>query len=386
METNFDINLYVIKTKGKDYILPYFMDGVLDLTKFMNMVLYKDLLFHNEPKRVTDVRSKKRVSRLGVHIERLHGYSQLYSSGYAFSPLIEFFFEQYRKHLIKESAMLLDEFDPSGFSSDLFNDFVVTMRREAVATKLKKRIIDWNRKFELSLQRVVEFEDKLFERYARLMVIRLDFDYHKAIFTDDELEQALDEAVRRKESDLADYLSGADISMSRAIEGRITLDEVQKDRDRFFGNMKGKPSLFKHLVGYVWRIEYTRIAGYHMHVMLFFDGAYVQKHEYYAQEIGCYWRDVVTEGRSYFENCNRKKAEYGDKWALGQIDRLDADKRGKLVNALGYFCKMSQIVHVMPYPKCRLFQSVFTRRRRNVTGGRPRTRGLTGADDPRSGC
>ncbi|MFC3532019.1 inovirus-type Gp2 protein [Vogesella facilis] len=386
METNADINLYVIKTKGTDYTLPYFMNGVLDLMKFMDLVLYKDLLFYSEPKGVSGISAKKRISPLGMHIEQLNRYGQLYSSGYTFSPLIAFFFEQYRKHSIKDHVLTLDQVDPYGFDSALFNDFITTMRCEAAATKLKKKLIDWNRKFELSRKRMAEFEAKLFKDYARLMVIRLDFDYHKATFTEEELQGALGEAVRRKERDLADYLTGADITMPGAIEGRVTLEEVQKDRDRFFGNMKGKPSLFRHLVGYVWRIEYTRLAGYHMHVMLFFDGAYVQKHEYYAQKSGEYWRDVITEGRGYFENCNRKKSEYGDNWALGLVDRRDSDKRGKLLHAMGYFCKMSQIVHVVPYPKCRLFQCVFTRRQRKGAGGRPRTRSFVGADNQRPAC
>lgn len=376
METNADINLYVIKTNGRDYILPYFMDGVLELMKFMNLVLYKDLLFYNEPKEASRVSAKKRISVLGMHIEQLNRYGQLYSSEYTFSPLIAFFFEQYRKHSIHDCALTLDKVDPDGFDSELFDDFIRTMRCEAAARKLKKAIIDWNRKFELSRIRMAAFEAKLFEKYARLMVIRLDFDYRKAIFTEEELKIAIDEAKKRKESDLINYLAGADPTLSGAIEGRVTLQEVQKDRDRLFGNMKGKPSLFRHLAGYVWRIEYTRLAGYHMHVMLFFDGENVKNHQFYAQEIGNYWRDVVTEGRGYFENCNRNKSRYGEAWALGLIDHWDGTKRDKLRKAMEYFSKMSQIVHVMPYPKCRLFQCVFARRQGKKAGGRPRTRGF----------
>lgn len=382
---NSSVNLHVIRSKDVNYTLPYFMDGIVDLMRFMDMVVYKDLLFYMEPTRGKGTRMRK-VSPLGEHIERLHIYSQLYSSGYTFSPLIAFFFEQYRKHPIKDWALVLNRFDPDGSDSELFNDFVTTMRREAVATRLKKRIFDWNGKFEESSDRLVKFEAELFREYARLMVIRLDFNYHKAIFTDKEVEDLCAELVERKECDLDDYLAGADISVPGTIEGRIVLEEVQKDRKRFFANMKGKPSLFKHLVGYVWRIEYTPGAGYHMHVMLFFDGEHVEKHEYYAQEIGCYWRDVITQGRGYFENCNRKKSDYGDNWALGRIDHWDYAKRDKLRKAMQYFCKTSQIVQVVPYPKCRLFQTVMIRRQRKGAGGRPRTRGVVDAANQRPAC
>ncbi|MDO3558648.1 YagK/YfjJ domain-containing protein [Ralstonia pseudosolanacearum] len=382
---NAGINLHMIRSQDVNYILPYFMNGIVDLMKFMDMVVYKDLWFYLEPSGVKG-RPVKKVSPLGEHIERLYTYSRLYSSGYTFSPLIAFFFEQYRKHPIKDCALLLDTFNPDGSDADLFNDFVATMRREAVATKLKKRISDWNGKFEESRDRLVAFEAELFREYARLMVIRLDLNYHKAIFTDKEVAEFYAEVVERKERDLADYLAGSDISTPGTIEGRIALEEVQKDRKRFFANMKGKPSLFKHLVGYVWRIEYTRGAGYHMHVMLFFDGENVDKHEYYAQAIGCYWRDVITQGRGYFENCNRKKSSYGDNWALGRVDHWDDAKRDRLRNAMQYFCKTSQIVQVVPYPKCRLFQTVIIRRQRKGAGGRPRTRSVVGADNQRPAC
>lgn len=382
---NANIHLHTVKTKDVNYILPYFMDGIVDLQKFMNMVIYTDLWFYLEPTGVNG-RPVKKVSSLGEHIERLHKYSLLYSNGYTFSPLIAFFFEQFRKHPIKDYTLVLDKHDPDRFSYELFNDFVTTMRREAVVTKLKKKISDWNGKFKESRDRIAEFDAEIFNEYSRLMVIRLDFYYHKAVFTEEEVEKLYAEEVEQKARDLSDYLDGADISTPKAIEGRIALEEVQKDRKRFFANMKGKPSLFKYLVGYVWRIEYTRGAGYHMHVMLFFNGEFVDKHEHYAQEIGRYWRDVITQGRGYFENCNLKKAKYRDAWALGRIDHWDGAKRGKLRKAMEYFCKTSQVVQVVPYPKCRLFQTVIIRRQRKRAGGRPRTRSIESAENQRPAC
>lgn len=379
-EMNSYINLYAIRgSDGVNYIMPFVMNGIGRLMKFMTGVIYGDSLFHTEYKR-QDGRYGKTISSIGNHLESLHSYSQIYSSDYKYSPLLGFFFEQYRKHPIKDYALTLDKHDPEGFSADLFNDFVTTMRSDAFNINLKKRVANWISKPQKNMERLDEFEALLFDRYARLMVIRLDFNYYKATFSPEEIDKILSESRRRNECDQAAYLAGANISMSRPIEGRIALEEVQKDRERLFANMKGKPSLFKHLVGYVWRIEYTREAGYHLHVLFFFDGAYVQKHEHIAQEIGCYWRDVITQGRSYFENCNRKKSKYGDDWALGQIDHWDAVKREKLRKAMQYFCKTSQLVQVVPYRGCNLFGSGFTRRQRKVSGGRPRTRGMVGSN------
>ena len=368
------IDLRMIRGKdGVIYMKADAIHGIDQLAKFMEKVIYGKELFYTEYNMANGVQ-RRTVSSLGRHVERLHTYSQLYSKDYTFSPLLEFFFEQYRAHRIKDYVNALWEDDFESVSADLFNDFVTTMRTVAVATKLKKKISDWESKFEHNEDRLKAFEKKLFERYARLMVIRVDCNYHKAFFSPEEVKQMLDEEESQRERDQADYWAGKDISTPRTIEGRIALEEVQKDRERLFARIKGKTSLFKHLVGYVWRIEFGKDAGYHLHLMFFFDGAHVQKHEHLAQEIGNYWRDQITEGRSYFENCNRKKSLYGANWALGEINHWETGKRERLLNAMQYFSKTNQLAHVMPYKGCNLFGSGFTRRQRGVIGGRPRTK------------
>jgi len=378
------INLHVIRgVNGVKYIMPYFIDGIDRVMKFMRGVVYGNTSYHTKYIR-KDGRKGRVISSLGRHLESLHGYSQIYTSECTFSPLITFFFEQYRKHPIKDYFTSLDAHDE--FSVELFNDFVTTMRKNSVVARLKKKVSDWERKSNKNMERLDEFESELFERYARLMVIRLDFNYHKATFTPEEVERQLAEAMKRKERDQASYSSGEDISTPQVVEGRIALEEVQKDRVHLFANMKCKPSLFKHLAGYVWRIEFTREAGYHMHVLFFFDGSQVQKHEHLAQEIGYYWQDVITEGRSYFENCNTKKSRYGDDWALGKIDHWDNVKRGNLRKTMKYFCKTNQLVQVIPYEGCHLFGCQLACRQNKGRAGRRRTKGTVAADHQRSWC
>lgn len=381
---NSDINLHVIRgVNGVRYIMPYFIDGIDQVMNFMRGSIYGEMSYHTEYIR-KDGRKGRVISSLGRHLESLHGYSQIYTSEYTFSPLITFFFEQYRRHPIQDYFTSIDAYDE--FSIELFNDFVRTMRKNAVTDKLKKKVLDWESKSNKNMERLIEFEADIFEGDARLMLIRLDFNYHKATFTSEEVECQIAEAMRRKERDQANYLAGKDISTPQVVEGRIALEEVQKDRKRFIANMKGKPSLFKHLVGYVWRIEYTRQAGYHMHVLLFFDGTEVQKHEYLAQKIGYYYQDVISEGRSYFENCNTKKSRYGDDWALGQIDHWDGVKRAKLRKAMQYFCKKNQLVQVIPYEGCHLFGCQLAHRKRKGRAGRPRTKGIVAADHQHLRC
>lgn len=376
-----DINVYSLKaTDDKHYILPTYLEGIHSAMRFMKRVIYGKELFYTEYITVNG-KSMRTVSSLGKHLKDLHVYSGLFSKDCTFSPLLTFYFDEFRNHQIR------DYFPPS-YGHDhhgvgLFNDFVASMRENAMTKKLKKLVADWESKPKKNMERLSTFEATLFERSARVMAVRLDFNYHKATFTPEEIDRIVLEAVMQKESDQDDYLAGQDVSKPRVIEGRIALEEVQNDRKRFFTNIKGKPSLFEHLLGYVWCIECGRAAGYHVHVMLFFDGSRVEKHEYIAQEIGKYWQNAITNGRGYFENCNLKKKKYGDSWALGAIDHWDTIKREKLVNAMSYFCKTNQLVQVVPYAGCRLFGCGFIHRQCKVRGGRPRIKGVGKCDNQR---
>lgn len=309
-----NINSYSLKgTDGKHYILRSHLDHIYGAIQFMRKVIYDQELFSTLYTTATGIR-KTTISSLGKHLKCLPNYSYLFSKDYCFSPLLVFFFDQYRKHPISDYLPPLHGHDRLGV--DLFNDFVTTMRKNAIAINLKTRVADWESKSKKGIKRLKKFEADMFNRHARVVAIRLDFNYHKATFTPAEIDRIFLEAAIQKERDQAGYVAGDDILTARAIEGCVALEEVQNDRKHLFNNMKGKPSLFKHLIGYVWCIECAKEAGYHMHVFLFFDGSEVKKHEFLAQKIGCYMRDVITQGRSYFENCNRKKAEYGDLWAL----------------------------------------------------------------------
>lgn len=366
---NNEINLYALKSaEGTAYVMPYALNKIDQLWTFMRLVVYGEMTFYSDNLRKGKAFSS--VSPLGLHMTRLCEYSELYSKDYQFSPLLDFFFEQYRSHPIKDYCMMLEGSDLDSVA--LFNGFIAAMRLEASKVKLKKKVADWESKAKKNKKRLEEFERRLFQRYARLMVIRLDFNYHKAEFTDAEIEAALEEKAALKKRDLEEYLAGDDLTGKRVWEGRISLEEVQKDRKRLFTNLKGKRSLFEHLVGYVWRIECGREAGYHLHVMFFFDGSQVHKHEYLAQEIGKYWRDVITDGRGYFHNCNLDRRRYGNASALGEVNYWDIKKRENLRQAMTYFCKSNQVVQMLPYPGCRLFGTGFSHREREGRAGRPR--------------
>jgi hypothetical protein len=316
------------------------------------------------------------LTPLGQMLPLLKRFSELYSRGHKFHPFLAFFFEEYRKHPIKDCGDCFhSEITVEGKKvSDIFDDFIATLRAKALAVNLRKKGSDWDSKFRKNLKRLRKLEADMHRRHARILAVRLDLHHKATHFTEEELHKHIEAEARRQEADQAAYIAGADLDAWEPVVGRVPFETVQRDRERLFANMKGKPSLFKHLVAYVWRIEFTPGAGYHLHIALFFNGSRVQNDEWLAQQIGEYWRDVITEGKGRFHNCNRDWSKGAPNYALGIINYTDHAKRSALLSALEYLCKLSQQVLVLPYEGCKLFGAGFVHRERKNGSGRPRSK------------
>ena len=128
----------------------------------------------------------------------------------------------------------------------------------------------------------------------------------------------------------------------------VTFEEVKADLYRLLSN-KRHNAMFKHLVGYVWKLEYGDMKGHHYHLLLFFKGSEVNGDFKKGREIGEYWRDVITKGRGYYFNCNGKKNDYAH-LGIGMIHadkEEDAHLRFNLIHyVLPYLIKSDQYLKV----------------------------------------
>ncbi|HDZ8848468.1 inovirus-type Gp2 protein [Aeromonas veronii] len=148
-----------------------------------------------------------------------------------------------------------------------------------------------------SLRRYV---NGLFGRYARLLVLRVDL-YYKT--------ECLDE---------------------------LSIEEIIKHKKALF-KTRGKGVLAANWVGYVCRLEFAPLTGFHFHLAVFMNGAYFQRDVYYADAIIKEWLRL-TGNRGRGHNCNQKKAEYRE-CGIGMVGHADKTKRGYLQKALAYLTK-----------------------------------------------
>ncbi|MEE9929629.1 YagK/YfjJ domain-containing protein [Microvirgula aerodenitrificans] len=163
-----------------------------------------------------------------------------------------------------------------------------------------------------NLTSLATYLNRLFDVYSRLLVIRIDlhFDY--------------------------DYDAWWDITIAK------------KHLNDLFNNMRHN-MLFKHKVGYVWKLEHGQSRGNHFHVVLFFDGHYVQRDEWLSHQICRYWADVITKGYGTFDNCNANKDRYTNP-CTGLIDYHATAKRQCLLHALSYLAKEDDTIRQLHRP------------------------------------
>lgn len=138
--------------------------------------------------------------------------------------------------------------------------------------------------------------DKLFAKYARLLVLRIDFGYSRP---------------QNRPGHYFSEMKPGDVQ------------QVQRDRDaliRYF-----QTDLREHgLVGYMWKVEWQDIKGFHFHTLLFMDGSKVRNEAAIGRYVEAHWKDV-TEQQGYTWNCNLDKSKYGQKLGVGMIHASDEE-------------------------------------------------------------
>ncbi len=138
-----------------------------------------------------------------------------------------------------------------------------------------------------------------------------------------------------------------DCSFKEEHQTAISFFDISYYLQRLWKNRRHN-SMFEHCLGWIWRIEYAEDCQYHAHLLFIYNGHNVQSDVYYADLIGGYWSNRITDGEGSYYNCNRNKDNYAF-CGLGTIDRnKDIEKFGHLVDyVLPYLAKESPLTREM---------------------------------------
>lgn len=183
----------------------------------------------------------------------------------------------------------------------LFNGCVNRIRQEAKSKQFQSTLKNYQRSGNKNYKELMEYVDALFDRYSRLLVLRVDLGYRKEF-------------------------------------SKTTLAEAKQDREHLFQNTRSN-KLFGDMVGHIWKLEHGPDKGFHYHMMFFFDGAKVREDGTLAKLIGEYWKTTITKGRGLYYNCNADKSRYKS-CGIGMVDHRDILIRDGLGKAVLYLTKI----------------------------------------------
>lgn len=190
---------------------------------------------------------------------------------------------------------------------ELENQLIDQVRLQAVGRGFERSDYEARRNCDENYETSKHFLDAVFEVHSRVQVARIDLKY------------------------------------KQQFRAELTLAQVQQDLNRLWANRKHK-SVLKHLVGYIWSLEYTDRLRFHYHVILLFDGSQIKRAFFHGMAVGKYWEDVITEGRGEVYVCNPRDYDHP---YLGEVEGWQAEKRELMLKkGVGYLTKFDQLLQI----------------------------------------
>lgn len=196
--------------------------------------------------------------------------------------------------------------------ADVLNAVVQDIRVEGNSASFKKKVSDFKRSPNKNYRELRRYIDAMFERYSRLLIIRIDLSYLKPV------------------------------QWPAVTHNVVTAAEVKQHWRKMQRALKEK-LLKDSLVGFAYKIEYGLKKGFHIHALLMLDGSKVREDVTIAQLVGQHWRDKVTEGQGLYFNCNAFKGSYKD-CGIGMISHDQAEARYGLEKAAMYLTKVDYYI------------------------------------------
>ncbi|MDX4117307.1 inovirus-type Gp2 protein [Providencia alcalifaciens] len=197
----------------------------------------------------------------------------------------------------KDKYWLVDSPEHLQWFNEAFREFQSTLKNP----DYKKQIRHFEQGAQKNYRRAQQYIDSLYQRYSKLLVVRVDLSYKSGI------------CHRVKAHHLRQH--------RQALYKAINCDR-----------------LFSCCVGYILKLEFGMEKGFHYHALFFFDGQKVRQDITLGKLIGELWQERITDMAGLYFNCNYQKERYRE-LGIGLLKRTDAESKKRLLNAVRYLCK-----------------------------------------------
>lgn len=248
------------------------------------------------------------LSKELVSLLKRIGEVKLFQSEFELHPYIELMFDINDNYLLQPKCILLTSHLRTNAEEyvEQVNEIVDMIRSCVKSKEMAREVKNYQRGALKNYESAGLYVRGLFRRHAKIMIVRIDLSYAKGV--------------------------------------EVDIDTAQKHRDRLFSNAR-KNKIFKEMIGFIWKMEFGILKGYHHHVILFFDGSKVREDVTYAKMVGEYWKYKITNGDGLYYNCNAVKNKYS-KCGIGLLTHRDKDKMQGLDEAVKYLTITDKFIKI----------------------------------------
>jgi len=288
-------------------------------------------------------------------------WMDLYWPGYTYSADLQPFFDCFMQHPF---ARVFGYGAPAAFdqatAADLYNNFVASLRTEAVRRGVRKTLADARANVRDQASSIGRYLGGLTSQHRSLVPVRVDFYYQQDAFDGSDAMLRGGWAVTN-EGIWMSAPSSLPMNLGRPeTQGRIDTAVAMAHRDSFFSNRRGADKhLFEHMVGHVCKLERGgRSGAHHFHCVFLIDARGLNEGDIVMLKYGLSdrWRRV-TRGQGLMFDCHdegyRRSIESHGRWAIDRLNCEDAVQVARFIDYIvGYFAKdEGQMVRVKPTPK-----------------------------------
>jgi len=277
------------------YLIDQFVDDVLR---------YKTLAYIPQ----SDSAKPYRMTTLGLDLQYLNQMITLFDGrvDYDYSEKLELFIDACHDIRLEYDGYRYTCPDPGMggrylSEPEAMNLLVMRIRELSKEADYRRRSADRRYQAKRQAEDIKAFAHRVTERYSKSLVLRINLYYRE---------------IARQ---------------------RLTIEQAYADMDRLIAARRTNP-LFKHLSGYMVRIEQGRDQGFHLHTAFFFNGSHVFRQFSIAERIGELWEDI-TQNRGYWHDSSREFSGDDDLKGTGMFGRSDFKGRQAIANLMTYLVK-----------------------------------------------
>lgn len=321
----------------------------------LNAFLYDAIPLDSDELRAAIERGVPQGDRIWRHADFLTDYFRAYSVDFIDSPLRSVFYDtmscvKYWRGpwcIFDKQAAVLDKGDPH-VKRIAFSELISDMRQSALKKKIWKKMVQWSFPVDRNVVRVNDYIAYLFDRCSIVSVTEWEMWYPQNTIADET------DAFRRKsvidyqqEQDRQRKLAGAkgdtdDAEMLANTIPALPIDALARDLRKIFDNLGNKTSLSKFKIGHASSIEWSRMTGHSVRLMMFFDGSEIADPVAHTDRLGDYCIEA-TQGRMTYVNRNRESNRYPE---AGLIHADDEQARRALLHRLLLWAQKEQFLRV----------------------------------------